>query len=113
MIQADVYAALNSIFSGHLYPLVAPDNTPRPFGVYQRVSSVPVTIHANGTIESRIQIDIYADTYAAALTLADSVRTTLAATTALISAPILVADEYEPDTKLFRVLCDFSFWHLP
>ncbi len=109
MIQSDLFSALSSTFSGRLYPMIAPAAVTRPFGVYSRVSDVPTTIHAGGAHETRIQIDIYAETYAGALSLAAN------ATTAINAAGFSVAeinamDEYEDDVKLYRVLLEFAFW---
>jgi hypothetical protein len=112
MIQTDLYSLLSATFSGRLYPLVAPDNVTRPFAVYQRISTSEATIHgAGGISETRMQLDIFADTYAAALTLATTARSVIAASLSLTSIPLIEADDYEPETKLYRIFMEFTFWH--
>jgi len=112
MIQSDIYGLLGTTFGGRLYPMIAPYKPTAPFGVYTRVSTVPASIHGVGGLqESRIQIDIYADTYAAALTLANTVKTNVQASLNLASVSLSDADEYEPDTKFYRVILEFTFWH--
>lgn len=109
MIQSDLFAALSATFATRLYPVIAPQGVARPFGVYNRVSAIPATIHADGAIETRIQIDVYADTYSAAVTLADSTATAIK-NAGFSSVQMNAVDEYESNTKLFRVILEFTFW---
>ena len=112
MIQTTLFSVLSPVFSGRLYPQVAPPNAVRPFAVYSRVSSIPATIHGMAAgQESRVQVDIYAETYAAALSLASSAAAAVAASTSLISVPLIEADGFEPETELYRVMLEFAFWH--
>lgn len=110
MIQSDIFTALSTAFSTRLYPLAAPEDVVRPFGVYSRVAANPVTL--SGSINStEMQIDVYANTYAEALTLATSAQTAIAAASTLKSSQIQAVDEYEPETKLYRVILEFTAWH--
>lgn len=109
MIQSDLFAALSATFSTRLYPSVAPQNTARPYGVYSRISQAPATIHAGGLRETQMQIDVYADTYGAAVNLAELAAAAIR-NASLASVQTNAVDEYEADTKLHRVILEFTFW---
>jgi hypothetical protein len=110
MIQSDLFAALATTFSNRLYPSVAPQNTARPYGVYSRVSQQAATIHGtNGAKETQIQLDVYADTYGAAVNLADLAAAAIRSA-GFASVQTNAVDEYETDTKLHRVILEFTFW---
>lgn len=95
-----------------VYPQVAPDSTPRPYITYQRVyaQSNNVMSGNSGLINTRVQIDVYADTYSQAQTIALQVDALMSGwTLQIVSNP--AQDMYEPDVKLHRVLLDYSVWH--
>ena len=56
-----------------------------------------------------MQIDCWADDYVTVKTLADSVATALGAA-AFTNIPRSSQDAYEPMTKKFRVILDYSLW---
>lgn len=72
----------------------------------------------------RMQIDVYADTYASALTVAGNILTKLQNKTGTIGSSghtvtngaILTENEtqsYEPETKTYRVMLEFYVFHEP
>lgn len=70
--------AVTGITSTRLYPLVAPQDSPTPYVVWQRVSTVTDGAHdADGTSDlfrSLFQFSCYATTFAEVDTLAAAVR---------------------------------------
>jgi hypothetical protein len=109
-----IVAALQAVFPSAVYPQVAPDQTPAPFAVYTRVPMVPETTLASGipVRNTRLQVDVYASTYAQAVVLAGSAEAALIALAFPIQVvPLSQADQFEPDVKLHRVLSEYSVWH--
>lgn len=111
MIESSIYAAIKSLAGGRVYPMVLPDTATLPAIVYQRISSVPVTsLNGDSGLESvRIQVSVWATTYKEAKTLSATVKSTLNATTLKIVSDG-DSDDYEPETKRFRVLADYLVW---
>lgn len=95
-----------------VYPQVAPDGVARPFIVYQRitVNSENVLSGRSGLINSRLQVDVYASTYAQAQQIAATVNT-LMNSWSIQNVLILAQDIFESDVKLHRVMTDYSIWH--
>lgn len=92
--------------------LVAPALTVRPYIVYQRIikNSENVLSGSSGLVNSRMQLDVYADSYGAAQALADQVDALMSAW-AVQNVSISAQDMYEQDVKLHRVQADYSIWH--
>lgn len=111
MIESSIYAAIKSLANGRVYPVVLPDISSLPAIVYQRISTVPITsLDGDSGLESvRIQVSVWANTYKEAKDLSATVRSTLNATTLKIVSDG-DSDDYEPDTKRFRVLADYLVW---
>jgi hypothetical protein len=95
-----------------VYPQIAPDGVDRPYIVYQcvTVNSENVLSGRSGLINTRLQVDIYASTYAQVQQIADAVNT-LMASWPVQNVPILAQDIFESDVKLHRVMTDYSIWH--
>lgn len=112
MIQEQVVSALGSVVGGRIFPNTAPNNTQTPYVVYLRVASAPENTLADGVpIENtRVQIDCFDTTYAAALTLAEGVKAALRASS-LTFVLLMEQDQFEFDARLHRVILDFSIWH--
>lgn len=115
-LQSDLVALIGPIFAGRCYPNVAPDAPVKPYATYFRVaSSEDVTLDDNGGIgnasNTRIQIDVWADSYGDAQAKAALVETALKGwgVENIIESE---QDMYEPETKLHRVMLDVSVWHL-
>ena len=115
-LQTDLFALLSATFSGRIFPLIAPEETAPPYAVYSRVSSQEVsTLDTNGGLgnayTTRLQVDVYAATYAAAQASATAVKAALKgwATENTVDGE---QDFYEPDTKLHRVMMNVFTWHM-
>jgi hypothetical protein len=95
-----------------VYPQIAPDNVERPYIVYQRVTQNVENVLSGrtGLTNTRLQVDVYASTYAQAQQIA-TVVAGLMEGWALPNVQILAQDIYESDVKLHRVMADYSIWH--
>ncbi|MDD2728174.1 DUF3168 domain-containing protein [Malikia sp.] len=113
-IQEQLY----DLLSGHtdagsrVFPQVAPEGTEKPYIVYQRVSSSSENTldGRSGLVNTRMQIDVFARTYAQALSVTSAIDGLMDAWE-VQNISILSADSFEPDTRLHRVTSDYSIWH--
>jgi hypothetical protein len=112
-VQESLYTALQSAFSGRLYPLVAPSPVTLPYGVYQVISQVPSNVLSDtpGLYNTRLQIDVFTRLYSEAQTLKASIRTAMASSFGHKAKEIASQDLYEEEAKLHRVSMDWSVWH--
>lgn len=81
LLAAD--AAVDALIADRIYPEVAPQDTSRPYVVYQRESTQPLyTIHGTLALQSVfMSLTCYAATRASAEDIADAVVVALAAST--------------------------------
>jgi hypothetical protein len=95
-----------------VYPLLAPDQVAKPYIVYQRVFSndEKVLSGATGLFNTRMQLSIFAASYAAAQTLAAQVDGLMSGW-ATQNVSLGAQDLYESDEQLYRVQADYSIWH--
>lgn len=95
---------------GRSYPLMSPEKPTAPYAIYSQVSNTPeVTIGNSIPIDNtRIQIDVFAKTYAEVQSLSNQVKTAMMA---LSAVPLSAGDLYESEVKLYRVTQDFSVWN--
>lgn len=93
-----------------LYPVIASENNTTPYVVYTIVAGVrPQTFSGLSVLENaRIQVSVFADTYAGAKVLADYIVT--AVDTGMGLGSMLRQTFYEDDTKIHHHLLDFSLW---
>ena len=112
MMQQDLFAALSGVAGGRVFPNVAPNNVQTPYVVYARVSCNPENTLADGSPidNTRLQIDCYDTTYAAAVTLAQAIKQALKAS-AIAHVALTEQDQFEPEALLHRVILEFSVWH--
>ena len=112
MIQEQLFTAISGVAGGRVFPNLAPNDVQTPYLVYLRVASVPENTLADGVPidNTRVQIDCFDTTYAAALTLAESVKAALRASN-ITFVLLMEQDQFEFDALLHRVILDFSIWH--
>lgn len=109
MIEAKLNTALESLVDGRVFPSVLPMGFALPAIVY-----ITSGVDPNNTIcgasddeEVRIQVDLYAKTMKEVLSLRKQVFTAIeGAFESVIRMNDF--DGYEPDTKLFRRIIEFS-----
>jgi hypothetical protein len=112
-VQETLYTALQSTVGGRLYPLVTPSPVTLPYAVYQVISQVPSNVLADtpGLFNTRIQVDVFARTYAECQTLKASVRTAMVSGFGFKATEINTTDLFEEEARLYRVSLDWSVWH--
>lgn len=114
-MEASIFAALQSLVSGRVYPDVAPEKAGKPYITYQQVGGEGVNFIDQATVPSRknarVQVNVWADTRLAASGLARQVEDTLRAVTALQVTVLGAATAlYEKEAGLFGTRQDFSVW---
>lgn len=112
-----VYAALNvpavnALVGSRIYQTLAPQNTPRPYVVWQIVGGGPVNNLSEDPDmdDARVRIWSYTDETAgsaAARNLALAVRAALEAETHVIFGP---ADDFDEPTRMRVFIQDAEFW---
>ncbi len=119
-MEEELTALLASIAGGRRYWVRAPQTAQRPFVVLQRVSGLH-DYHMEGPsgyVSSRVQVDVYADSFGEATTIGRAIVATLSgATTEKIQAIFIdgqrdlpAADAGEV-TNLFRTSIDLIVHH--
>lgn len=107
---------LEPLAPGGAWPMVAAQGTAAPYIVFQRVGSgVLNIIDGPPPLDNTdMQIDVYACTYESALSVAAAIDDTLqaAAQAGTFGCYAIVSprDLFESDTRLYRVLMEYSFW---
>lgn len=118
-IQSDIITVLTGgspqVADGRVYPQAAPQDAVLPLVVYRKVSSDPLMTLGGyaGMTKSAFVFECWAGTYAAAMTLADSVRSAIESAEALKPCYREQGDpdDYEPSVDQFVEPVLFSFWH--
>lgn len=118
MSETDIYSTLTNdantsgLVSTRVYPVIAPQDVTVPYVVYRRIIGDSVNDLAGeiGTTRGRFQIDVYADQYSTAKTLAGYVKAAMKASS--LRSRILDDQDFdkELDTNLYRVSMDFQIW---
>ena len=115
-IEPTIVSTLSSLFSGRVFPDMAPFDTPRPFLTYQQVGGSPSNSFCGNTISqnARIQFNVWADAATGGRAIASTLMRSVEE--AVVAAPLygvslgsLVA-EYDDITKYYGARQDFSFW---
>lgn len=114
-MQTDFVALVSSAVAGRVYP-AGTASTIAPYVTYSRVTAIEqTTLDSNGgignLINTRLQIDVWANSYGAAQDTANAIK---AALKGWANQNIVLSemDDYEFDTKLHRTSLDVSVWHL-
>lgn len=103
----------NAGVEGRVFPLVLPAKTQRPAVTYQRVSGgLELGLnYADSDTDSRVQIDVYATSYAVAQQIKNKISLGLNGFQQGNIYQISIdniRDEYEEDEKLFREIIDLK-----
>lgn len=102
------------VATGSVYPDLAPIGAVRPYITYQQVGGETVAFLERAMPSKkngRYQVNVWADTRADAAAIILQAETALVTNTAFqasaLGAPIAT---FEPDTKLYGAMQDFSIW---
>jgi hypothetical protein len=106
-----VTAIVGEGVDARISPLIRAQTVAPPAVTLQRISLAPVNGlrgHA-GLDDVRVQVDVWADSYAGARTLANACRAALQAAGHQMQSEF---DNYEPDVspELYRITQDFQVW---
>ena len=111
-IQDTVYAKLAAIGTSYTLTMTT-QNAAKPCTVYQFITARPLRYHAgNSHIRHRVQVSCWAETYAAAVTLANSVIAAfdLNVTDFPLSTLENSVDQKEVETGLSRQILEFDIY---
>lgn len=112
-------AGVSALVGTGVYGLRAPEGTPKPYVVFQRVATDPVaaTDGNDSLIHYRHQVDCYDTSYAGARALAAEVKRAVLAMSGTINGvsgiktlALSDSDDFGEKTDTFRVRQDFSIW---
>ena len=112
MIETELYQHLDSNVSsvnGRISPLIMPQNTDKPALVYTVISDSDEHSLEGGSCAGviRVQIDVYAKTYAEAKTVKDEVKAALYSFSYL-PYDLITLDGFEDGQELSRQIIDFK-----
>jgi hypothetical protein len=119
-MEEAITALLAGVASGRRFWVRAPQSAARPFLVLNRVSGVRDYTYQgpSGFVQSRVQVDVYADTYPAAKATARAVRDALSGHSGGSIQGIFYDNERDlpaadagEATHLFRTSLDFTISH--
>lgn len=114
------HAGLTALVSARIYPMVLPQNPSYPAVTYKKISGPRETSKAgpSGTVRARMQIDCWAESYAAAKQVAKQVRLAMATFSGLIADVTINKttqqndlDVYEPEDSVYHDSLDFIVRH--
>jgi len=119
-IQSDLYAHISSdagltaLVSDRVYPVKAPQEPSYPLVSYSMISGQPQnTLDGTGSLNNSLfQFDVYADTYAEALSVADALEAAMAVASFTNSMQSRIDADFETSVEQYRIILDFSIWHL-
>ena len=99
--------------SERIYPSLLPQDPVLPAITYARVGGANVASFdgQNATLNGRMQVDCWGETYAAAKALSKEVRDALEASTLSVVCENEI-DFFERAPETHRVSLDFSCWHI-
>ncbi len=113
-VEADIFNALAALVSNRVFPDIAPLDTPLPYITFQQIGGEALGYVENTVPDAkngRFQVDVWAQTRSQCAALALQIEAALVQSAAFqaraVGAP---ANQYEPDTKLYGSLQDFSVW---
>lgn len=117
-VEEDLFSTLalnsgiNSIVGNRIYPVIAPETVTPSFIVYTRAVTNPTNslTGTNALNNPLFQVDAYSRTHNQARSLGILIREAILAATPFSAVWRDTRDDYEPDTKLYRVSLDFSIW---
>lgn len=113
MIESTMFAALSPLFSGRVFPDVAPTGTAKPYAVYQQVGGQVVDFLEGGAAikrNARVQINVWAGTRVEANTLMRQVEDALQSSPYFAQTLGALVSRYDEDAECRGAQQDFSLW---
>lgn len=105
------FAPLNTLVGFRIYPLILPQKPTMPAITYQQISATPYSTinQASGLALYRVQLSCYGNTYNEAKAVSKQVLSALQRFTGEGLQDVAIEnefDDYEQDTKLYKVVID-------
>lgn len=106
-------AALQAVVSGRIYSLAAPDGTPAPYVIVQRLPGGKILeLDGVADIENpHYQVFCIGSTHAEARDVAAKVKVAMEAASTFEANMVSDPDEYDPESGLYITSLDFSIWN--
>lgn len=112
--EADLFTLLKTV-TPFVFPDFAPVSTPRPYVTWQAVGGEVINPLANvapGRRNAEIQINVWSDTRAQALSISRAIEDAMRAASAFTARPVSAAvSDYDADVPVYGCRQDFSCWH--
>jgi hypothetical protein len=110
-IEQSVVTVLTGLVSGRIYPNKVEQGADLPALVYQSTRTPVPYLHGGlATMQVAITITCVASTFAAARTLAESVRTAMAASALVFGYEEEPGDQFDPETNLHLYSLVYTLW---
>jgi len=105
-------AAIAALVGTRIFPGLMPAATTMPAIVWQRIAGHDESALSghSGLENARVQVSVWAKTRLAARTLAGLTKLALVNDATLRATVLMDMDDYDPDSKDYRVTVDFSIW---
>ncbi|WP_246795627.1 DUF3168 domain-containing protein [Burkholderia perseverans] len=117
MVVEAIFAALQGLVDGRVYPDAAPEGTARPFITYQGAGGRSLSTLAGPAAErnARVQLNVWDATRLGADTVMEQARTAMCdrsdSLKSLRAQPLgEPTGMHEDDTDWYGARCDFSIW---
>ena len=109
-------AAVAALLQDRFHPLVRPEGGALPAATYTLIYADPLANldGMDGSLRNiRVQIDTWAQSFSAVVGLADAIRSRMNTAASTFTSVVLPTqfDDYEPDTRLYRRMQEFSCWY--
>lgn len=112
--ESDLVVLLGGIAPGAVFPDFAPVATARPYITFQGLGGQvlnPLCNEIPGKRNAEMQINVWADTRAQALSLIRSIEDAMRLATAFIARPSSApVSDFDADTRVYGCLQTFSCW---
>lgn len=116
-LKAHVAAAggVTSLIQSRFHPTRLPEGGQKPASTYQRIDTNrrnSLDGFTSGLTRIPLQLDHWGESYESARAVADAFAAALDSPASTIKFYLLSdREDYEPETKLFRVMQEYSCWH--
>jgi hypothetical protein len=112
-VEFDLFTLLRT-FADHVFPDVAPHETPRPYVTYQQIGGAALSYVDDVVPAAKngyFQINVWSNTRQATAALALQIEAAMIAATVFQARPMgAPVAEHEPDLAIYGSRQDFSIW---
>jgi len=111
--ELKAFAGLTALVGSAIYPQVIPQGAALPAVVYSMIDQARLTKLngvTDGLADYLVTLDAWATTDKAATDISEQIRQALEAATGFSAVHTSARDDYEPETRRYRVSVDFSIW---